>query len=85
MAYYYNKNVRAHGGRLEGVVDLKEVPEPVWGALTRDFEIWDCGRTSGKALANGNVHRQLALRQDGFLKTTRTRKPLSSFPFSWTS
>jgi alpha-L-fucosidase len=38
MAYYYNKNVQAHGGRLEGVVDLKEVPEPVWGTLTRDFE-----------------------------------------------
>ncbi len=38
MAYYYNKNMQAHGGRLEGVVDLKEVPEPVWGTLTRDFE-----------------------------------------------
>jgi alpha-L-fucosidase len=39
MAYYYNKNVQANHGRLEGVVDLKEVPEPVWGALTRDFEM----------------------------------------------
>jgi len=38
MAYYYNKNVQAHSGRLEGVVDLKEVPEPIWGTLTRDFE-----------------------------------------------
>jgi alpha-L-fucosidase len=38
MAYYYNKNVQAHAGRLEGVVDLKEVPEPVWGTLTRDYE-----------------------------------------------
>ena len=36
---YYNTNVRAHGGRLEGVVDLKEVPEPIWGTLTRDFEM----------------------------------------------
>lgn len=39
MAYFYNKNVQAHGGRLEGVVDLKEVPEPIWGTLTRDFEM----------------------------------------------
>ena len=39
MAYYYNKNMQAHGGRLEGVVDLKVVPEPVWGTLTRDFEM----------------------------------------------
>jgi len=39
MAYYYNKNVQAHGGHLEGVVDLKQVPEPVWGTLTRDFEM----------------------------------------------
>ena len=38
MAYYYNKNMQAHGGRLEGVVDLKGVPEPLWGTLTRDFE-----------------------------------------------
>jgi alpha-L-fucosidase len=38
MAYYYNKNMQAHSGHLEGVVDLKEVPEPVWGTLTRDFE-----------------------------------------------
>lgn len=39
MAYYYNKNIQAHGGHLEGVLDLKEVPEPVWGTLTRDFEM----------------------------------------------
>jgi len=39
IAYYYNRNLQRHGGQLEGVVDLKEVPEPVWGALTRDFEM----------------------------------------------
>ena len=39
MAYYYNKNILAHAGRLEGVVDLKEVDQPVWGTLTRDFEM----------------------------------------------
>jgi alpha-L-fucosidase len=38
MAYYYNKNIQTHGGRLEGVVDLKEVEEPIWGTLTRDLE-----------------------------------------------
>jgi alpha-L-fucosidase len=38
MAYYYNRNLQAHDGRLEGVVNLKEVPEPVWGTLTRSFE-----------------------------------------------
>jgi alpha-L-fucosidase len=38
MAYYYNRNILAHSGRLEGVVDLKEVEEPIWGTLTRDFE-----------------------------------------------
>ena len=38
MAYYYNKNMQDHGGRLEAVVNLKTVPEPVWGTLTRDFE-----------------------------------------------
>jgi len=38
MAYYYNKNMKTHGGRLEAVLNLKTVPEPVWGTLTRDFE-----------------------------------------------
>ena len=38
MAYYYNKNILTHPGRLEGVVDLKEVDEPIWGTLTRDLE-----------------------------------------------
>ena len=39
MAYYYNRNLQRHGGRLQGVVDLKNVPEPVWATLTRDFEM----------------------------------------------
>ena len=38
MAYYYNKNMKTHDGRLEAVLNLKTVPEPVWGTLTRDFE-----------------------------------------------
>ena len=38
MAYYYNKNMKTHGDRLEAVLNLKTVPEPVWGTLTRDFE-----------------------------------------------
>ena len=38
MAYYYNQNMKRHGGRLEAVLNLKTVPEPVWGTLTRDFE-----------------------------------------------
>jgi alpha-L-fucosidase len=38
MAYYYNRNMKTHGGRLEAVLNLKTVPEPVWGTLTRDFE-----------------------------------------------
>jgi alpha-L-fucosidase len=38
MAYYYNRNIQTHSGRLEGVVDLKEVQEPIWGTLTRDLE-----------------------------------------------
>jgi alpha-L-fucosidase len=39
IAYFYNKNMLAHGGRLEGVVDLKEVPQAIWGTMTRDFEM----------------------------------------------
>jgi alpha-L-fucosidase len=38
MAYYFNKNMQRHGGRLTGVMNLKDVPEPVWGTITRDFE-----------------------------------------------
>jgi alpha-L-fucosidase len=39
LAYYYNRNMARRGGMLEGVVNLKEAPEPVWGAVTRDFEM----------------------------------------------
>jgi len=39
IAYYYNRNMQRRGGSLQGVVDLKEVPEPVRGALTRDREM----------------------------------------------
>ena len=38
MAYYYNKSMQTHRGRLEGVLNLKQVPEPVWSTITRDFE-----------------------------------------------
>jgi hypothetical protein len=31
--------MQAHGGRLEGVVNLKVVPESVWGTLTLDLAI----------------------------------------------
>ena len=80
MAYYYNKNVQAHRGRLEGVVDLKEVPEPVWGTLTRDFEMSHGRSASGTTLANRGMHRALALSTGLSLKTTHTRRPLLSFP-----
>jgi alpha-L-fucosidase len=36
--YTTSKNMQARGGRLEGVVDLNGVPEPLWGTLTRNFE-----------------------------------------------
>jgi alpha-L-fucosidase len=39
MAYFYNANVKTHGGRLDCVLNLKQVPEPVWGTVTRDFEM----------------------------------------------
>jgi len=38
MAHYYNRSMQRHGGKLEAVMNLKEVPEPVWGTVTRDFE-----------------------------------------------
>ena len=38
MAYFYNRSMQNHGGKLEAVMNLKQVPEPVWGTLTRDFE-----------------------------------------------
>ncbi|WP_040308604.1 alpha-L-fucosidase, partial [Asticcacaulis biprosthecium] len=39
MAYFYNRNLERRGGRLDGVVNLKNVPEPIWGTLTRSFEM----------------------------------------------
>jgi alpha-L-fucosidase len=39
MAYYYNSNMKSRGGKLEGIFNLKIVPEPVWGTLTRGLEL----------------------------------------------
>jgi alpha-L-fucosidase len=37
-AYYYNANRRHHQGRLEGVFNIKNVPEPVKRALVQAFD-----------------------------------------------
>ena len=37
MAYYYNRNMHAMAV-AQAVMDMKEVPEPVWRTVTRDFE-----------------------------------------------
>ena len=46
----------------KAVVDLKEVPEPIWGTLTRDFEMSLAGYASERTMANRGLHRELALR-----------------------
>jgi len=38
-AYYYNSNIQSHGGKLEAVLNIKEVPEPLQGALVEDHEM----------------------------------------------
>lgn len=39
MAYYYNRNIRRNGGKLEAVFNIKNVPKAVLGTLVRDFEM----------------------------------------------
>jgi alpha-L-fucosidase len=38
-AYYYNSNIQSHGGKLEAVLDIKQVPEPLKSALVEDLEM----------------------------------------------
>ena len=37
-AYYYNRSQRAHGGKVDGVITIKEVPEPWVKAAVVDWE-----------------------------------------------
>jgi len=37
-AYYYNHNLRTHGGKMEGVITIKEVPEPWVKCAVVDYE-----------------------------------------------
>ncbi len=39
MAYYYNANMRRNAGKLDAVFNIKNVPQPVWSTLVRDFEM----------------------------------------------
>ena len=75
IAYFYNKNILAHSGHLEGVVDLKEVPEPVWGTLTRDFEMTladTLQKYPGKRKHASGIGTTIAKS----LKTILTKRPL---------
>lgn len=47
MAYYYNRNIKTHGGRPEAVLSLKTVPEPVWGTLMPEEHARDFGPRLG--------------------------------------
>jgi len=38
-AYYYNSNIQIHGGKLEAVLNLKRVPEPLKRSLVEDLEM----------------------------------------------
>ena len=64
MAYYYNKNMQAHSGSLEGVVDLKDGSGACVGHTDARLRVWHGRRTAGKTLANGSMHRKLALSQE---------------------
>lgn len=37
-AYYYNRSMRAHGGKVDGVINIKEVPEPWLKSVVADVE-----------------------------------------------
>jgi alpha-L-fucosidase len=37
-AYYYNRSMRAHGGKADGVINIKEVPEPWLKSVVADVE-----------------------------------------------
>jgi len=73
IAYYYNRNMERRGGRLEGVLNLKEVPEPVWRALTRDLEMLVADKLQTEpwqleaCIGNWHYDRQL-LATDGYKK-----------------
>ena len=37
-AFYYNHNLRTHGGRMEGVINIKEVPDKYAKSVVADYE-----------------------------------------------
>ena len=39
MAYYYNANIHRHGGTLDAVFNIKNVPAAVSSTVVRDFEM----------------------------------------------
>ena len=80
MAYFYNANMRSHGGKLDCVLDLKEVPEPVWGTLIRDFEMNTAGSLQASPWQTeaciGDWHYRRSLFEEHKYKTAAMLVPI---------
>ena len=60
-AYFYNNSLKQHGGKLEAVLNVKDVPDRLAKAVVADYETWAHRRDHEASLAVGDLPRRLAL------------------------
>ena len=61
MAYYYNANIRRNAGKLDAVFNIKNVPAAVSEHSGPRLRNESGGRDRTRSVANGRLHRRLAL------------------------
>jgi alpha-L-fucosidase len=83
-AYLYNTSV-ARNGKLEAVMTTKGLNADQRRAPGAGSRARRPGRHRGPALADGHLHRELALTSAAFSTSTNTRRPNRSHRCSWTS
>ena len=60
-AYFYNHNLKTHGGKMEAVLNVKDVPDRLAKAVVADYERGLTAEIMKYPVAVGDLHRRLAL------------------------
>ena len=71
VAHLYNMSANLHGGKVEAIYTSKGRPDAEAGMCLLDVERGVAGHILAARVADGHLHRQLALRQTG----TDTKPP----------
>ena len=77
-AYFYNHNLQTHGGKMEAVLNVKDVPDRLAKAVVADYERGITSEDHAVCVAVGDMHWGLALRPQAVRPAGRVRRVLAA-------